>query len=106
MIVLFFCFSCRLGSHSTSDDQTLYQDMDDVEHWKSVLYPAIRFKSYLVNLGLWDEEKEEQLGKKTDAEIKVQPSPSFFYLSLFLCTFIIIMNRPLFKKQEKSRSLQ
>ena len=88
MIVSFFCFSCRLGSHSTSDDQTLYQDMDDVEHWKSVLYPAIRFKSYLVNLGLWDEEKEEQLGKKMDAEIKVQPSPFFSSLSLFFSALL------------------
>lgn len=61
----------RLGSHSTSDDQSLYQDMDAVEYWKRHLYPATRLKLYLVNRGLWDEVKEEELAKNVEKEIKV-----------------------------------
>ena len=71
--------------------------MEDVELWKTSLYPAIRFKSYLMNRGLWDEDKEEELGKKTDTDIKV--------FQQNIISFIFCFYRHLFKKPGKSRSL-
>ena len=57
--------------------------MDDIDLWKTSLYPAIRFKSYLVNCGLWDEDKEEELSKKTDTDIKVFFNKIVFHLFNF-----------------------
>ena len=68
-IILTSCF--RLGSHSTSDDQEQYQDMKQVEYWHRNLYPATRLKLYLIEKEIWDEEKEEELAKRIDKEIKV-----------------------------------
>ena len=60
----------RLGSHSTSDDQSLYQDMDQVGYWSQNLHPTSRLKLYMMNRGLWDEGKEKDLVKRLDKEIK------------------------------------
>ena len=60
-----------MGSHSTSDDQEQYQDMEQVEYWRRNLYPATRLKLYLIEKEIWDEEKEEELAKRVDREIKV-----------------------------------
>lgn len=66
-----FCHN-RLGSHSTSDDQSLYQEMDQVEYWTNHLHPVSRLKLYLMNnRGIWDEEKEEEYSQSIDKEIKV-----------------------------------
>ena len=66
----FYNSTCRLGSHSTSDDQSLYQDMDQVGYWSEHLHPTSRLKLYMMNRGLWDERKEEDLLKRLDKEIK------------------------------------
>ena len=61
--------SPRLGSHSTSDDQTAYQDMPQVEQWKN--YNAtLRLRGYLQQRGLWDEEKEGALRTRVQQEIQ------------------------------------
>ena len=64
-------FFFRLGSHSTSDDQTAYQDMKEVERWWKELHPTKRLKNYLVRRNLWDEERDEQLVKTIENDIKV-----------------------------------
>jgi pyruvate dehydrogenase E1 component alpha subunit len=49
----------RLGSHTTSDDPTIYRDDKEVEEWK-LKDPLIRMKKYLINKGTWTEEDEEK----------------------------------------------
>ena len=59
----------RLGSHSTSDDQTAYQHMAEVEQWKSC-HPTLRLRGYLHQRGLWDEEKEGALRGRVQKQIR------------------------------------
>ncbi|MDF2698766.1 MAG: pyruvate dehydrogenase (acetyl-transferring) component subunit alpha [Haloplasmataceae bacterium] len=47
----------RLGPHTTSDDPTIYRENKEVEEWEKK-EPLIRFKKYLVDIGLWSEEQE------------------------------------------------
>ena len=51
-------FSSRLESHSTSDDQTGYQDMDEVQEWEKKLDPVKRFRGYVESRGLWDQVRQ------------------------------------------------
>ena len=53
--------SSRLGSHSTSDDQTVYQDMDEVQEWQEHYFPKDRLQGYLQARGLWNDSKEQAL---------------------------------------------
>ncbi len=48
----------RLGAHTTSDDPTRYREDSEVEEWKQK-DPMKRFKKYLIDRGLWSEEKEQ-----------------------------------------------
>ncbi len=54
----------RLGPHTTSDDPTIYRSDEEVKIWEA-RDPMIRFKKYLIDKNLWDEEKEEALQKET-----------------------------------------
>ena len=68
--VLIEAMTYRLGSHSTSDDQTAYQDMKEVEHWWKELHPTKRLKNYLIRRNLWDEERDKELVKIIENDIK------------------------------------
>jgi pyruvate dehydrogenase E1 component alpha subunit len=58
----------RLMMHTTADDPTKYRDKEGVEAaWKRE--PLIRFKAYLENKGLLDEEKQAALDAEVKAEI-------------------------------------
>ena len=59
--------SYRLGDHTTADDASRYRDPAAVqEQWS--YEPLRRLRTYLVHLGAWDQEKEEQLVREcTDA---------------------------------------
>lgn len=46
----------RLGPHTTSDDPTIYREDKEVEEWLEK-DPLLRFKKYLIDKGLWSEEK-------------------------------------------------
>lgn len=48
----------RLGPHTTSDDPTIYRDSDEVTEWEKK-DPIERFKMYLIDKGLWSEEKDK-----------------------------------------------
>ncbi len=50
---MFFPF--RIGSHSTSDDQKGYQDMQEVEDWKTFNDPVVRLRGYMEHRGLWTQ---------------------------------------------------
>ncbi|MTI46904.1 pyruvate dehydrogenase (acetyl-transferring) E1 component subunit alpha [Sporosalibacterium faouarense] len=49
----------RLGPHTTSDDPKIYREDVEVEEWKEK-DPLIRFRKYLIDKNLWDEEKDEK----------------------------------------------
>ncbi|WP_425447056.1 pyruvate dehydrogenase (acetyl-transferring) E1 component subunit alpha [Dethiothermospora halolimnae] len=49
----------RLGPHTTSDDPTIYREDKEVEEWKAK-DPLVRFKKYLINKGIWSEEKDKE----------------------------------------------
>lgn len=52
--------SYRLGDHTTADDATRYRDADTVQQqWASE--PILRLRNYLVQLGAWGKQQEEQL---------------------------------------------
>lgn len=68
--VLIEAMTLRIDSHSTSDDQTGYQDMDEVKEWKDKSCPIMRFRRYLESRGLWDESKEAELLKAAAGEVR------------------------------------
>ena len=50
----------RLGDHTTADDARRYRPSDEVdEAWDKE--PLKRLKTYLIDQGAWDEQKEEEL---------------------------------------------
>jgi pyruvate dehydrogenase E1 component alpha subunit len=50
----------RLGAHTTSDNPSIYRTDEETQTWTQK-DPLIRFRIYLTNKGLWDDEKEENL---------------------------------------------
>lgn len=60
--VLIEAMTYRLGHHSTSDDSTAYRSIDEMSTWEKDDNPISRFKSYLINKGWWDVEKNEKYG--------------------------------------------
>ncbi|KAL5463907.1 hypothetical protein EMCRGX_G032856 [Ephydatia muelleri] len=85
--VLIESMSYRLGSHSTSDDQTGYQDMSIVEQWKREYHPTIRLRNYLLERGLWDAQREKSLHAAVSDKLKKglnrardEPKPHLGYL--------------------------
>lgn len=49
----------RLGPHTTSDDPTIYREDKEVEEWLEK-DPLLRFKKYLIDKGLWSEDKDTE----------------------------------------------
>ena len=62
--------SFRSGSHSSSDDQRLYQPMDIVKQWIEGYNPVKRLQSYLVKRGLWNEGSEEKLRAEVNKAVR------------------------------------
>ncbi|MBO2945097.1 thiamine pyrophosphate-dependent dehydrogenase E1 component subunit alpha [Paenibacillus sp. F411] len=59
----------RLSPHSTSDNDLAYRTKEEVEdHWKKDGLAG--FKKYLVDCGIWDEQKDEDLIAQLNLEIK------------------------------------
>ena len=60
----------RFGPHSLSgDDPKRYRDQASFDEWDKK-DPLIRFRNFLTEKGIWDEEKEVALIAKIDEEIK------------------------------------
>ena len=51
----------RIGHHSTSDDSTAYRPIEEIEEWRTSAHPIPRFRAFLEERKLWDEEKETKL---------------------------------------------
>ncbi|PAD79645.1 MULTISPECIES: thiamine pyrophosphate-dependent dehydrogenase E1 component subunit alpha [Paenibacillus] len=59
----------RLSPHSTSDNDLAYRTKEEVEeNWKKD--GVARFKTYLIEAGLWDEARDEDLVAQLNLEIK------------------------------------
>jgi pyruvate dehydrogenase E1 component alpha subunit len=50
----------RMGPHTSSDDPSIYRDEEEVKLWEAK-DPIKRFKKYLIDKQLWDEERDEKL---------------------------------------------
>ena len=53
----------RMGHHTTSDDATKYRLEAEVKEWEKK-DPLSRFRAYLKNKGLWDEDFEKAVQEK------------------------------------------
>ncbi|MGM1046016.1 MAG: thiamine pyrophosphate-dependent dehydrogenase E1 component subunit alpha [Bacillota bacterium] len=59
----------RLSPHSTSDNDLAYRTKEEVEeNWRKD--GIARFKAYLMDLGLWDENQDQDLIAQLNLEIK------------------------------------
>ncbi|MEO0321636.1 MAG: thiamine pyrophosphate-dependent enzyme [Myxococcota bacterium] len=59
----------RVGGHSTSDDPRAYRVQDEVEQWRRT-DPIVRLRRHLETKGAWDDAREEELTKSTEAKLK------------------------------------
>lgn len=59
----------RLSDHTTADDASRYRDPEEVEEARK-LEPLIRTREYLVNIGAWDETREEQLRSDCSEQVE------------------------------------
>ena len=44
--------------------------MDEVNEWREKYFPLDRLRGYIMNRGLWSEDKEKELIAMNDATIK------------------------------------
>ncbi len=58
----------RIGPHTTADDATRYRDAAEVEEWRAK-DPLARFRLFLLQRNLLDEEQDQQLIAGVEAEI-------------------------------------
>ncbi|CAK9822900.1 2-oxoisovalerate dehydrogenase subunit alpha, mitochondrial [Anthophora retusa] len=66
--VLIEAMTYRIGHHSTSDDSTAYRSTNEVDQWKHRT-PTIRYRDYLESVGLWCEQREQELNKSVKSSI-------------------------------------
>ena len=58
----------RMTAHSSDDDDRRYREREEIEEWR-LKDPIARFEKYLVENGLIDEEKKEEVGAEIKAEV-------------------------------------
>jgi pyruvate dehydrogenase E1 component alpha subunit len=63
----------RLGDHTTADDASRYRPEEELEEWEG-RDPILRFRRYLVEQGLWDDDQEtvllEEAASWVDGQVK------------------------------------
>ena len=62
------CKTYRIVPHSSSDDDRRYRTRKEVEEWAK-RDPIDRFRTYLMDENILDEEQDRQLHKKADEEV-------------------------------------
>jgi 2-oxoisovalerate dehydrogenase E1 component alpha subunit len=67
--VLIEAMSYRVSHHSTSDDSFAYRARVEVEDWKRRDNPITRFRKYLEDQGLWNDEKENEARVRLKKEV-------------------------------------
>ncbi len=59
----------RFSPHSTSDDDLAYRSQEEVDQNRRK-DGIPRFKQYLIDCGIWDEERDQALAARATAEVK------------------------------------
>lgn len=59
----------RMGDHTTADDATRYRKPEEIAEWAQK-DPIDRLRIYLMNKGIWSEEKEKRLLEELTQEIE------------------------------------
>ncbi|CAG8524097.1 2662_t:CDS:2 [Ambispora gerdemannii] len=67
--VLIEAMTYRIGHHSTSDNSLAYRSKTEVEYWKRLDNPIIRFRKWLENKNWWNEEEENKFRTEIRKEI-------------------------------------
>ncbi|MGH8403800.1 MAG: thiamine pyrophosphate-dependent enzyme, partial [Gammaproteobacteria bacterium] len=64
----------RISDHTTADDATRYRSKQEVEDAKKK-EPLLRIRKYLMDIGAWDQKKEDKLlaecAAQVDAEVQI-----------------------------------
>ena len=58
----------RMTAHSSDDDDRRYREREEIEEWRQK-DPIVRFEHYLMESGLLDEEKKEEISASIKAEV-------------------------------------
>ncbi|MFO7913449.1 MAG: pyruvate dehydrogenase (acetyl-transferring) E1 component subunit alpha [Desulfotignum sp.] len=58
----------RMLMHTTADDPSRYRSDEEVTAWEAK-DPLFRFKVYLIQKGIWDEDRQKQLEEECKAQI-------------------------------------
>ncbi|HEU4847747.1 MAG TPA: thiamine pyrophosphate-dependent enzyme, partial [Rubrobacteraceae bacterium] len=58
----------RMTAHSSDDDDRLYREREEIEEWRQK-DPIVRFEKYLMENGLLDEERKEEISAEIKAEV-------------------------------------
>jgi 2-oxoisovalerate dehydrogenase E1 component alpha subunit len=58
----------RMTAHSSDDDDRRYRERSEVEEWRKK-DPIVRFKQYLEEAGVLDEEKDREINEEVQAEV-------------------------------------
>ena len=70
--VLIEIISNRFEAHSLSgDDPKIYRDAEDIAAWR-LKDPLVRFRNFLTEKGLWNEEMEEAYVEEVNEEITAE----------------------------------
>src|SRR5215213_3481926 len=58
----------RMTAHSSDDDDRRYREREEIEEWRQK-DPIVRFEKYLMENGLLDEERKEEISAGIKAEV-------------------------------------
>jgi 2-oxoisovalerate dehydrogenase E1 component alpha subunit len=58
----------RMTAHSSDDDDRRYREREEIEDWRQK-DPIVRFERYLMENGLLDEERKEEISASIKAEV-------------------------------------
>lgn len=67
--VLIESVTYRFGPHTMSDDPKRYREDEEVEAWRKK-DPIIRLRNYLVEKGLWEESREEEIKEEVNQQAR------------------------------------
>ncbi len=67
--VLIEALTYRMGAHTTSDDPSKYRTDDEEKEWEKK-DPLNRMKKYLMDKGIWDDDKDKEFTDKYNQEIE------------------------------------
>ncbi|GAB6107342.1 pyruvate dehydrogenase (acetyl-transferring) E1 component subunit alpha [Fusibacter bizertensis] len=62
-------YTYRMGAHTTSDDPTVYRDNSELDEWRDK-DPIDRLRKYMIEKGIWDDEKEEAFTEEKGKFVK------------------------------------